>query len=40
MATMRPYMVKDASAAAEAARDAHVELGTLGAVVEAYTTEG
>jgi 3-hydroxyisobutyrate dehydrogenase-like beta-hydroxyacid dehydrogenase len=37
LAFMRPYMVKDASAAAEAARDAHIDLGTLGAVVKAYT---
>jgi 3-hydroxyisobutyrate dehydrogenase len=33
---MRPYMTKDVSAAAEAARDANVDLGTLGAVVNAY----
>jgi 3-hydroxyisobutyrate dehydrogenase-like beta-hydroxyacid dehydrogenase len=36
---MRPYMVKDASAAAEAAREAGVDLGVLGAVTAAYTGE-
>jgi len=33
---MRPFMIKDASAAAEAAREAGVDLGTLGDVVRAY----
>lgn len=33
---MRPFMVKDASAAAEAAREVGAELGTLGEVVRAY----
>jgi 3-hydroxyisobutyrate dehydrogenase-like beta-hydroxyacid dehydrogenase len=36
---MQPYMVKDASAAAEAAREAGVELGALGAVAAAYISE-
>lgn len=36
VAYMRPFMIKDASAAAEAARDAGADLGTLGAVVRAY----
>lgn len=35
---MHPFMVKDASAAAEAAREAGVDLGTLGHVVDAYCT--
>jgi 3-hydroxyisobutyrate dehydrogenase-like beta-hydroxyacid dehydrogenase len=39
LAFMRPYMFKDASAAAEAARDTHTDLGTLGAVVKAYTPQ-
>jgi 3-hydroxyisobutyrate dehydrogenase-like beta-hydroxyacid dehydrogenase len=33
---MRPFMVKDASAAAEAARQVGADLGTLGDVVRAY----
>jgi 3-hydroxyisobutyrate dehydrogenase-like beta-hydroxyacid dehydrogenase len=33
---MRPFMIKDASAAAEAAREAGADLGTLGDVVRAY----
>lgn len=36
VAYMRPFMIKDASAAAEAAREAGADLGTLGAVVKAY----
>ncbi|MEZ5735448.1 MAG: NAD(P)-dependent oxidoreductase [Novosphingobium sp.] len=35
---MRPYMVKDASAAAEAAREVAADLGTLGDVVRAYSS--
>jgi 3-hydroxyisobutyrate dehydrogenase len=36
VAYMRPFMIKDASAAAEAAREAGADLGTLGEVVKAY----
>jgi 3-hydroxyisobutyrate dehydrogenase-like beta-hydroxyacid dehydrogenase len=36
VAYMRPFMIKDASAAVEAAREAGADLGTLGAVVKAY----
>jgi 3-hydroxyisobutyrate dehydrogenase len=36
VAYMRPFMVKDASAAAEAAREAGADLGTLGHVVREY----
>lgn len=36
VAYMRPFMVKDASAAAVAAREAGVDLGTLGEVARAY----
>jgi 3-hydroxyisobutyrate dehydrogenase-like beta-hydroxyacid dehydrogenase len=39
LAFMQPYMVKDATAAAEAAREAGVDLGVLGAVTAAYTGE-
>jgi 3-hydroxyisobutyrate dehydrogenase-like beta-hydroxyacid dehydrogenase len=35
---MRPYLHKDASAAAEAAREAHVELHVLQAAIEACTS--
>jgi 3-hydroxyisobutyrate dehydrogenase-like beta-hydroxyacid dehydrogenase/alkylhydroperoxidase family enzyme len=36
---MRPFMIKDASAAAEAARAVGADLGTLGDVVRAYIKE-
>ena len=36
VAYMRPFMVKDASAAAEAAREVGAGLGTLGDVVRSY----
>jgi len=36
VAYMRPFMVKDASAAAQAAREVGADLGTLGDVVRAY----